>query len=434
MVRRCVAVAHSGGRDSTALLHATLQQAAGAGLRVAALHVHHGLMPQADDWQRHIQRQCARWMAKGAALELHIRRLIGQPLRGESTEAWARRERYAALADMAAQAGADLVLLAHHRRDQAETFLLQALRGSGPAGLSAMPRQKMQAGLQWARPWIEQPRQAIEAYVRRHRLRFVDDPSNDDPRFARNRLRLAVWPALTDAFGDAEQALSAAASRAQEAAACLQELAEQDLSALADGEALSLTAWAALSAARRANVLREWHRRCTGRGAAQALIARWLLELTLPSAPRRWNVADGEFRVYRKLLQWHPASRPHAVLADIPAPRLWHCSAPGVYHWPEWGGAMHVEATRERGLPVGCLSEGLQLSVRRGAERFQLAPASLPRGLKKQYQARGIPAWLRAGPLLYSGEQLVFVPGLGVDARAWAPVGRPQLALRWVAD
>ncbi len=113
---------------------------------------------------------------------------------------------------MAIEGGVDLVLLGHHRRDQAETLLLQALRGGGVAALSAMPKSVRRDGVTWARPWLEQPREAIEAYLRRHRLRWIDDDSNDDDRFARNRLRRRVWPALADAFTDAEGALAAAAA------------------------------------------------------------------------------------------------------------------------------------------------------------------------------------------------------------------------------
>ena len=124
-------------------------------------------------------------------------RLKGKPAKGESVEAWARRERRAALARMAHDAGVGAILLAHHRRDQAETVLLQALRGAGPAGLAAMPRAVQRDGLWWLRPWLERPREAIEAYVRQHKLRFVDDASNADERFARSRVREKVWSALT---------------------------------------------------------------------------------------------------------------------------------------------------------------------------------------------------------------------------------------------
>jgi len=138
-MQRRVAVAASGGRDSTALLHATCRAARELGLEVVALHVHHGLMPQADAWLDHVRRQCARWSKTGLPVRFRAQVLAGQPGRGASVEAWARHKRYAALASMAHDEGIGLVLLAHHRSDQAETFLLQALRGSGPAGLSAMP-------------------------------------------------------------------------------------------------------------------------------------------------------------------------------------------------------------------------------------------------------------------------------------------------------
>ena len=130
-----VAVAASGGRDSTALLHCTVRQARDEGIEVLALHVHHGLMPQADDWLRQVRSQALRWGATFAC-----RRLTGKPARGQSVEAWARIERYRALAEMATDAQCDLVLLAHHRRDQAETWLLQALRGEAAPVWRRCPR------------------------------------------------------------------------------------------------------------------------------------------------------------------------------------------------------------------------------------------------------------------------------------------------------
>ena len=144
---------------------------------------------------------------------------------------------------MALAGGADLVLLGHHRRDQAETFLLQALRGGGVAALAAMPKLARRDGITWARPWLDVPREAIEAYAREHRLRWVEDDSNDDDRFARNRLRLRVWPALVGAFGDAEVVLADAATRMAHAAAALDESAASDLATMADDRGLDLAVW-----------------------------------------------------------------------------------------------------------------------------------------------------------------------------------------------
>ncbi|HEY4068062.1 MAG TPA: tRNA lysidine(34) synthetase, partial [Burkholderiaceae bacterium] len=131
MVERRIAVAFSGGRDSTALLHATLQQARHRGVQVLALHVHHGLNPQADAWLAHGAALCKRWARRGLPVEFVEQRITERPPKGESIEAWARHARYRALGAMARAREVTVVLLAQHRRDQAETVLLQALRGAG---------------------------------------------------------------------------------------------------------------------------------------------------------------------------------------------------------------------------------------------------------------------------------------------------------------
>jgi tRNA(Ile)-lysidine synthase len=298
-----VAVATSGGRDSTALLHCTLAQARAAGVEVWALHVHHGLMPEADAWQAQVEQQARRWGARVAT-----ERLQGAPAKGDSTEAWARLGRYAALARMARAAGCGLVLLAHHRRDQAETWLLQALRGAGNAGLSAMPQQALRQGVVFVRPWLEQPREAIEAYVRRHRLRVVDDASNADPRFARSRLRQAVWPVLQAAFPQAETVLAMSARHAQAAQALADEVAQADAAGVLQGETLRLAPWQALGPARRANLLRAWLQQRLGQGAPQTLVERLLVEAPAGVAPARWPAPGGTVCRRRGELTVQPAA------------------------------------------------------------------------------------------------------------------------------
>lgn len=434
---RVVAVAYSGGRDSTALLHATwravLAPVEGGGPRpeVVALHVHHGLSPQADAWQAHCEAQCARWSAEvGLTLRLRTERLKGTPAPGDSVEAWARTRRYEALARMARAEGASLVLMAHHRRDQAETFLLQALRGAGMAGLSGMPAQYRDPdGLRWCRPWLDRPREAIEAYVTRHGLDFIDDDSNTNPRFARNRLRLALWPALTGAFPDAEASLAQAGRRAQEARACLAELAQIDLAAVApqDGP-LSLAVWCRLSAARRSNALHAWLQRIPGLRVTRPLLDRLGQELGDGTGePARWPCGEaGELRRYQGELTFAPqgpVERP-GIPGGLAIP------APGRYELPAWGGRLHVSLVTSGGL---AWTPGMVLTLRRreGAEQFQGGPRQPARALKKQFQSARVPAWERTGPLVFQGDVLVFVPGLGLDARALAPPGVAQVALRW---
>lgn len=292
-MKRIVAVAASGGRDSTALLHATVRQAQPLGIEVLALHVHHGLVAEADAWLAQVRRQARRF---GAAFAHE--RLSSAPARGDSIEAWARRERYAALSRMALAAGCGLVLLAQHRRDQAETFLVQALRGGGAAGLAAMPRVIERGGITWARPWLDEPREAIEAYVRRHRLGHVDDASNADGRFARGRLR-ALWPMLVEAFPDAELTLARAAQRAADDAAVVSQVATMDLASLGASSApLPLQRWLELPAARRWIALRAWLGTVMPQPVPESLVRRLVAELP-GRAHARWHAGDADLVLRR---------------------------------------------------------------------------------------------------------------------------------------
>ncbi len=428
MAARCVAVAYSGGRDSTALLHATLTEAAAQGVQVFALHVHHGLSPHADAWLAHCEAQCKRWLRRGLPVVFVAQRLTTSPPTGESVEAWARQARYRALRTMAIERGANVVLLAHHQRDQAETLLLQALRGAGTAGLSGMPRSVERDGLRWLRPWLDRPRDTIDAYVRQHRLKHIDDDSNADPRFARNRLRLQVWPALSAAFPQAEAALATSAQWAQQAHAALGELAEIDLAAVAGDDGLRVTDWLALSLPRRSNALRAWLKRSHGISAPASLVARLLDELpTCRSA--RWPLEGAELRVYGGVLRCEP----RAVASAQARETLLSVQRAGIHALPGWSGALHVEKVRDAGVPLAWLAH-LELRERRGGEQFQSGIGRPPRSLKKQFQDAGVPMWERSGPLVYSGGQLVFVPGLGLDARVIGLPGQPLVSLRWVPD
>jgi tRNA(Ile)-lysidine synthase len=438
-----VAVAASGGRDSTALLHATLRSARSLGIQVFALHVHHGLMPQADSWLAHLRRQCQRWGRAGRPVTLVSRQLAGAPAQGESVEAWARRERYAALAAMAHEVGAGLVLLAHHQRDQAETVLLQALRGAGPAGLAAMPRLAVRQGLVWARPWLAQPDSAIADHVRRWRLTHVDDPSNDDPRFARSRVRRQVWPALSAAFPDAGHSLAAVAARAQEADAALAELGAADLAQICpspDRAWMDVPAWRLLSPARRRWALRVWLGARLPGGVPQTLIDRLADEL--PGAHvARWPAgAAHEVALYRGRLQLRsvgPAPSGAATPSEPGAPEPVDLRQPGVYRFPHWQGALAVHAVSADGIAAAALACA-ELRTRSGGETFQRHPQSAVRRLKKQFQQAGIPAWQRAAPLVFAAGRLVYVPGLGLDARAILPLPAESHGslrqLEWIPD
>jgi tRNA(Ile)-lysidine synthase len=422
-----VAVAYSAGRDSTALLHATLQAALGSDVEVLALHVHHGLSPHADAWLAQGQQQCARWARRGLPVRFISHRLSDAPRGGDSIEAWARQARYGALRAMALAEQAGIVLLAHHQRDQAETLLLQALRGGGVAGLAGMPRRIERDGMVWERPWLDTPREAIEAYVRKHRLRFIDDDSNADERFARNRLRLAVWPAFVDAFPQAEASLAQAARWAQQAAAALDELAAIDLARAADARGLSVSDWRTLSDARQSNALRAWLA-SIGQPAPASLVLRLQQELGGQGA---WPAVGGELRVHRGRLGFVASkASPAESIASIERESTLSVRRAGRHALPGWGGELVVTRVKRDGIPLAWLG-ALALRAREGGEQFQAGLGRPPRSLKKQYQAAAVPAWERDGPLVYSGGQLLFVPGLGIDARVIGLPGQPQASLAW---
>jgi len=409
------------------LLHATVAAAASLGVAVLALHVHHGLSAHADEWLAHCDALCRRWARRGWPVELVACRIETRPGAGDSVEAWARRARYRALREMALGRDVDLVLLGHHRRDQAETFILQALRGAGVAGLAAMAKVVRRDGVTWARPWLELPREAIEAYARRHRLRWIDDDSNDDDRFARNRLRHRVWPALAASFDDAEAALAAAAGRVQHAAELVDEIAAIDLDAISAGDSLDLAAWRLLSSARQRHALLGWLRRELDRSPPATLVERLMREALASGPPRRWPIAGGELQSYRGRLRKAMAS----AAGSNPAPIAIDLSRPGLHEIAGWGGAFHVDAVDRGGIPVRTAMH-LELRARAPRDRFQAGAGRPLRSLKLQFQARGIAPGLRDGPIAESNGTVVYVPGLGIDARALAATGEAQVSIRWL--
>lgn len=451
-----VAVAYSAGRDSTALLHATACAARETGgLEVLALHVHHGLSSHADAWLAHAEQVCAEWARQGLPVRLLSRRVSVALDAGEGVESAARRARYVALADMAREAGADLILLAHHRRDQAETVLLQALRGAGVKGLAAMPADIERDGLRWVRPWLRHPREAIEAYVDLHGLAFVDDESNGDNRFARNRLRLEVWPALAAAFPQAEVSLAASADRVQDVLPGVEDWAQElvamllvrGLEGAAAGPGLDAVRWADLSGAERRVSLAHWYRAWQGR----SLSASWLLRLAqevpglaFRQQPAQWpDIGLGLYRGVLMALEGgglavHPCSLVSAVQGESKgAATATDCSfcveSPGDHVLTSWCGVLRVTPVQAGGVAPSLLRH-VFAAGRRGGEQFQAGPGRPPRSLKKQFQTVGVPEWRRSGPLIWSGERLVFVPGLGIDARCLAPAGDVQWGLDWVPD
>ena len=243
-----LAVAYSGGADSTALLLACAQLWPG---RVEAWHIHHGLQAAADDFARHCAACCQR-----LGVPLRVQRVQVAAARGQSTEAAARAARYAAFDQLAAASGVRTLALAHHADDQAETLLLALSRGAGLPGLAAMPAHWQRGAMHCVRPFLEVPGADLRHWLRERDETWIEDPSNTDTRYTRNRIRAHLLPALDKAFPQFRATFARSAAHAAQAQDVLDEIAAEDLQTT--GCPPRIAALQQFSPARRANALRHW--------------------------------------------------------------------------------------------------------------------------------------------------------------------------------
>jgi tRNA(Ile)-lysidine synthase len=243
-----VGVAYSGGADSTALLVAATALWPG---QVQAMHVHHGLQAAADDFVGVCQQTCQR-----LDVPLHVLRVNARAAPGDSPEDAARRARYRALSQTALHHGLNSVLLGQHADDQVETVLLALSRGAGLPGLAAMPAQFRRGGMLFQRPLLAVTADALREWLQAQHIAFVDDPSNRDERYTRNRIRAQLLPVLSQVFPQFRQTVARSAQHAAQAQGLLDELAAQDL--LQTGSPPVLGQLQQLSPARQSNVIRHW--------------------------------------------------------------------------------------------------------------------------------------------------------------------------------
>jgi tRNA(Ile)-lysidine synthase len=440
-----LAVALSGGLDSTVLLDAAVS-CFGA-RRVIALHVHHGLSPNANAWAAHCERFAASLGVRYDARHVDVARTGG-----ESLEATARDARYRALDELCDQHGAAALLIAHHADDQAETVLLQLLRGAGVAGLAAMAPQRADGAAPRVRPLLRLLRAQLEQYAHERDLSWIDDESNADTRYSRNALRHDVLPMLAVHFPGFRDALARTASHAASAQRLLDQLARIDLGHVqsADEEgALVLDAFLALDDERAINLMRFWIRSRGLMAASTARIADMLRQLRDAAAARdghalRVDHAGHSLRVYRNLLFWEAGDSADAPDLDegaaalkVAAELLWQGEE--VWRLPQWRGSFVFEPADSSADDV--VGEGVLRAAplvarsRAGGERMRVAAEAPSRTLKNLFQERGVPAWKRDVPLLFIGEALLFVPHVGVNREAAPSAAHgPLRRISWRPD
>lgn len=296
-----LAVAYSGGADSTALLHAAARRWPG---QVHALHVHHGLQHAADDFEAHCAATCTL-----LEVPLHVGRVDARHAPGESPEDAARRARYATLAELARSRDLQHVALAQHADDQVETMLIALSRGAGLDGLAGMPRQIQRHGVDFHRPLLDVHADALREWIADSRTPHIDDPSNADLRYTRNRIRQQVLPALAAALPQFRETFARSARNAAKASALLSDVGARDLAEAGSPPALSVLR--ALSRERLANALRHWLKREHGAMPSEAQLEQ-LLDQIAACATRghRINLKIAAGRVEREgdTLRWYNAS------------------------------------------------------------------------------------------------------------------------------
>ncbi|KND57257.1 tRNA(Ile)-lysidine synthetase [Candidatus Paraburkholderia schumanniana] len=440
-----LAIALSGGLDSTVLLDAAVR-CFGA-QRVIAFHVHHGLSPNANAWAAHCEHFAASLDVLYAAHHVDVARTGG-----ESLEAAARDARYRALDELCNEHGASALLIAHHADDQAETVLLQLLRGAGVAGLAAMAPQRADGAAPRLRPLLRLLRAQLEQYAHERDLTWIDDESNADTRYSRNALRHDVLPVLAVHFPGFRDALARTASHAASAQRLLDQLARIDLERVASADeqgALALDALLALDDERAINLMRHWIRARGLQSASTARIADMLRQLRDAAAARdghalRIDHAGHCLRLYRNVLFWEPGDSGDAPDLDEGAstPRTamelqWQGEE--VWRLPQWRGSFVFElaaAPADDTVGEGVLRTApLVARSRAGGERMRVAAQAPSRTLKNLFQERGVPAWKRDVPLLFIGEALLFVPHVGVNREAAPSAAHGSLCrISWRPD
>ena len=440
---RRIIVGYSGGLDSHVLLHLLAtdrERWITPGRTLAALYVDHGLQSAAAAWGKHCAGVC-----RELGVPFRVVPINARPESGDSPEAAARHARYAAFA---AELGPEAALLtAHHRDDQAETLLLQLLRGAGPHGLAAMPAISRLGQGRLLRPLLEMDRADLLAYARTHDLRWIEDASNQDTGFDRNYLRQRILPLLRERWPAAPRTLARSAQWCAEAARGLDEQAAADWAHLATDRpnVLPIPTLRELSEWRQRNLLRYWLRQFN-LPVPHARQLQQILHDVLTAAVDRnpcvhWPGA--EIRRYRELLYALAPLEPH----DAQRTLIWRTDAEGGWPLLELPGVgwLRMQAAVGAGLRTEALASGsLMVGFRQGGERFRPVGRCHRQELKKLLQQAAIPPWERERlPLIYQEgtkpqQPLLAVVGLGVAAdfaampgeSGWQPVLQSLSAAR----
>ena len=408
-------VAFSGGLDSTVLLHqlTLLRDSVAPCLQIRAMHIHHGLSPLADGWVVHCRTLCQRWHVP---LEVAYVQL---PAGGQGVEGEARNARYQALAE--ALLTDEILLTAQHQDDQCETLLLALKRGSGPAGLAAMPEKLAFADTQLLRPLLTTRRAELEHWAALHQLSWIEDESNQDDKYDRNFLRLRVLPVIQQRWPHFVRSVTRSAQLCGEQEQLLDELlAEQLAEFMSEKGALQIEPLREISDVRRFALLRRWlgYHRATmpSRAALQRLWQE--VALSRDDANPRFRLGEYEVRRFQGALYW-------VAVINIDKDKIYPWPAPFEPLVITGIGVLVAYAGEQR---IRCPKAQESVSLRFKASGLQhIVGREKGRALKKIWQELNIPPWQReTTPLLFYGEQLISALGVFVTVE-----GQATMADNW---
>jgi tRNA(Ile)-lysidine synthase len=411
-------IAYSGGLDSTVLLHGLAALRDAYQEPMLAVHVNHGLHEDAASWSSH-----CRSVATALDIEFCELRVDVDLASGRGPEAAAREARYAAFRSIA-QSG-DWLLSAHHKDDQAETLMLNLMRGSGPAGLAGIGEIQPFVSGWLVRPLLDVSRASLREFADANNLARIDDPSNEDRAFDRNYLRHEVMPLLESRWPDVTSRLKRSAVLAGEAATLLDQLADSDFNSLhARPDRLPLAELRQLPVERQRNLLRYVVRELGLPSPPAAQLQSIVVDL-IPAREDaqplvRW--AGAEIRRYRDQVYVLPAQ---GVESSVDSCAM----VDDRIVLPAGLGELELQAGATNGLSEAVVAAGIEARFRAGGEEIKLAGQSHTRKLKKLLQEEGIVPWMRDRlPLLYCGKDLVAVGDLWIAAHA---ASEPGIAIRW---
>ncbi len=413
-----IAVAYSGGLDSSVLLQLAAHYCRRHDRLLHAYHVHHGLSPNADAWLDHCRQQAVKAGASFDAVRVSLSRADG-----EGVEQAARQARYDTLGKLCRRDRVRLLLTAHHQDDQAETVLLQLFRGTGLRGLGGMAELNdahtlLGTGVALGRPLLDCSRRELEDAAAALGLDPVADESNADTRYRRNAIRHEIVPAIARHFPGCAATLARSSLHWQAAQQLLDDLAELDEAQCAEGYALHVGRLSALSVERLDNLLRYWLLRQGAPqppGAAQLAQLRQQMMHARSDAHPSVELCGLSIERHGGLLVAEPLK--YGDPPDFAVGIRWQGEPEIVV--PQWQGALLFERSAGPGLcPERLRSHSLLLRPRTGGERLKPDAQRPSRTLKNLFQESAIPAqqrpWL---PLVYLDGALVYAAGLGMDAR-----------------